>query len=147
MRVAAIRQRVLEKVREVAASGDEEATARIMDYARAVLVALAPLAEVEDVDLEKLTVGTATAAHILSLHPEYLRNLLRNNAIKATKENGEYQIAFPDLVAFLIGVRRPEPGTAWVPRRLPGVRRARYGNVPGPGLTVWQRPQEPRTGE
>ena len=136
MRVAEIRQRVLEKVREVAAGGDEEATAKIMDYSRAVLVALASYGAEEDVNLEKLTVGTTTAAHILSLHPEYVRDLVRRNVIKAIKENGEYRIAFPNLVAFLIGIKRPEPG------------RIGFRDIRRSGWPLWrQPPQEPQAGE
>lgn len=143
MRVSEVRQRVLGKVQEVAVSGDEEATAKIVDYARAVLVALAPIAEGEDVDLEGLGVGTATAARILSLHTEYVREMIRRGYLKAEKQDGEFRIKFPDLLEFAARRMRDRTGP---PATWASVRKAL-----GPwrvGEAVYKRPpEEPPTGE
>ncbi|HEU4758409.1 MAG TPA: excisionase family DNA-binding protein [Dehalococcoidia bacterium] len=132
-----IRERVLEKVREAAQARDEEATAKVMEYARAVLVALAPHGDGEDVDLERLTLTTGTAARVLGLHPEYVRELIRRGYLPATKDDGEFRLALPDVVAFMVnrvkGREGPPPSTAaW--GRLLGVRSGR--------AALWRQPPE-----
>ena len=89
MRVALLRQRLIEKVPEVANSQDEAAMALALDYTRAVLVALAERSDSEDVVLRELRVKTATAARILKLHPEYVREMARQGGFEAEEENGE----------------------------------------------------------
>jgi hypothetical protein len=126
-------------VASTAQAGDEEATAQVMEYARAVLVAVASLEEETEVDLESLTVGTATAACILSFHQEYVRDLARRNALKATKENGEYRIRFPDLIESLLCARRPLEGMTAVPTWLPGFRPASLHELGETSHALWRR--------
>ena len=58
MRVDDLRCRLLDRVQEVAATGDEGATARITSYARAVLISIARHPADGDVNMEDLAVGT-----------------------------------------------------------------------------------------
>ncbi len=132
-----IRERVLAKVREATQARDEEATAKVMEYARAVLVALAPHDDGDDVDLERLTLTTGTAARVLGLHPEYVRELIRRGYLPAAKDNGEFRVALPDVIEFMVnrvqGREGPPPSTAaW--GRLLGIARE--------SAALWRRPPE-----
>ena len=100
MMVADLRQRLVARVDEAAEGGDEMAIASVLAYSRAVLIALARQPADGDVDVEELQVGTATAATILGLHPEYVRYLVRYEKLRATKENGELRIPLSEIVAF-----------------------------------------------
>jgi hypothetical protein len=100
MRVEDIRTRVVEKVAEAGAGADEESTASILDFSRALLVALASWPPDIDVDLDALTVKTGTAALILRLHREYVRELIRRRELRARKENGEFQIPLAEVMDF-----------------------------------------------
>ena len=101
MLVSDLRQRLVAKVGEVAGGGwDEKTIGAVLAYSRAVLVALARHNGDRDVDIEELRVGTATAATILGLHPEYVRFLVRHEELEATKENGEFRIPLSDIVVF-----------------------------------------------
>ena len=51
--------------------------------------------------MQGLAVGTGTAALILGLHPEYVRQIIRRGRLVATKENGEFQVGLPALVDFM----------------------------------------------
>ena len=93
MLVDELRQRLVGKVSQVSAEGDETTTATVLAYIRAALTALAGRPGDQEVVLQDLTVGTRTAARILGLHPEYVRFLIRTGRLQATKENGEYRIA------------------------------------------------------
>ena len=92
MQVAELRKRLITRIERVAADGDEEETAQVMAYARAILVALAGNPIDEEVSLQDLRVGTRTAALIMGYHREYLRALARGGELSATKSNGELQI-------------------------------------------------------
>ena len=100
MMVADLRQWLVARVDEAAEGGDEMAIASVLAYSRAVLIALARQPADGDVDVEELQVGTATAATILGLHPEYVRYLVRYEKLRATKENGELRIPLSEIVAF-----------------------------------------------
>ena len=63
-------------------------------------MALASLPEDREVDIEGLTVKTATAARVLRLHQEYVRELIRRQELKASKENGEYQIPLSEVMSY-----------------------------------------------
>jgi excisionase family DNA binding protein len=99
--VSELRQRVVAKVAEAASSGDEETTANVLNYSRATLIALAVYSPQDQVDLHQLTVTTATAARILSLHPEYIRALVRRGFLRATKASGEFQIPLEEVVGYV----------------------------------------------
>ena len=72
MLVTELRGKLLTKMEEAAASGDEVGAALVCAYARAMLVALVSHAEDAEVEPQNLEVGTGTAAVILGLHPEYV---------------------------------------------------------------------------
>ena len=101
MIVTDLRQRLVARVDEAAEGGDEMAIATVLAFSRAVLIALARQPADGEVDMEDLEVGTATAATILGLHPEYVRFLVRHDKLTATKENGELRILLSDIVALL----------------------------------------------
>ena len=102
MLVGDVRKGIVKTVERVVDSGNEESTARVMTYARAVLMALAQHQPDEDIDIQSLAVRTGTAARILGHHPEYVRNLARRGNLKADKENGEYRIALSAVVKFML---------------------------------------------
>ena len=106
MLVADLRQRVLEKVEQAATGGDEEGAAVALAHARAVLVALVRHREDDNLTLQDLTVGTGTAALILGMHPEYVRNLIRQDELPATKENAEFRIALSAVSDFMATKRK-----------------------------------------
>jgi hypothetical protein len=97
MQVAELRKRLITRIERVAAHGDEEETALVMAFARAILVALAPNSADEEVSLQELSVGTQTAALIMGYHREYVRALVRGGELSATKSNGELQIPLAEI--------------------------------------------------
>ena len=100
MRVEDLRQRVMEKMREVAGSGDEDGVARFLDFSKALLLTLASRPSHVEVDLQKLTLKTGTAARIFGMHQEYVRELIRKGELNAGKEKGEFQIPLSEVVRF-----------------------------------------------
>ena len=98
MRVAELRRRLISRIERVVAEGDEEETALVLAYARAILVALAGNAPDDEVSLRETVVGTDTAALILGLHREYVRELARRGELPATKTNGELNIPLAGIV-------------------------------------------------
>ena len=108
MQAGELRESVLRKVAEVANSGDEETIATALGFAKALLLALASYASDQEAEVDKLTVGTGTAARILGLHPEYVRHLIRHGDLQATKENGEFRMELSLVVDFMErGVKLP----------------------------------------
>jgi len=112
MKVADVRRRLGQRLQEAAAEKDPDALALALDYGRAILLALASLPDDEEVELPELTVSTATAARILSLHVEYVRDLIRRDILPATKHNKEYEVKLDDVMDFMSSSRyrvRGEP--------------------------------------
>jgi len=141
MRVLDVRRRLGDKLQEAALERDADALALALDYGRAILLALAPLADDEEVELPEVTVSTATAARILSLHVEYVRELIRRDVLRGTKHNNEYEIMLTDVMDFMSSPRfraggwpvRPQTAVAmfgpiWRWRRA----NLRPGQEPGP---------------
>ena len=110
MRVAELRDRLAEKVAQVATEADEEIVARVLTYVRVLLVALAGRPGAEDVSLDKLTVGTRTAAVIMGLHEEFVRSLVRDGRLSSAKTNDELQLSLSAIVELMLmeEVRRKE---------------------------------------
>src|SRR4030042_2068954 len=100
MRVLDVRRRLGDKLQEVALEKDADTLALALDYGRAILLALAPLPEDEEVELPEVTVSTATGARILSLHVEYVRELIRRDVLRGTKQKNEYEIKLTAAVEF-----------------------------------------------
>ena len=145
MRVLDVRRRLGEKLQEAAMEKDADALALALDYGRAILLALAPLAEDDEVELPEVTVSTATAARILSLHVEYVRELIRRGVLPGAKHNNEYEVKLTDVMDFMSSSRyraRGEPlvrpraaaamfGPAW---RWPRID-VRHPQEPGPAAS------------
>ena len=100
MRVAEVRDRVVKKLEEAAASGDENVATEVSNFSRAVLIALASYDADTDVDLQELKIKTSTAGRILGMSQEYVRELVRGKVLDATKKNGEFQVALSSVVSF-----------------------------------------------
>ena len=100
MRVAEVRGRVVKKLEEAAASGDENVATEVSNFSRAVLIALASYDADTDVDLQGLRIKTSTAGRILGMSQEYVRELVRGKILDATKKNGEFQVALSSVVSF-----------------------------------------------
>ena len=140
MRVQDIRTRVVEKVAEASAEADEESTASILDFSRALLVALASWPPDGDVDLEALTVKTGTAALILGLHREYVREVLRRRELRGRKENGEFEIPLAEVMN--LRARHVRLGAGAQPQSMRHMHRLLER---GSYIEAWQRdPQEPK---
>jgi len=105
MKVVDVRRKLGQRLQETAMERDSEALVLALDYGRAILIALASLPEDEEVELSEMTVSTATAARILSLNVEYVRELIRRDVLAATKHNNEYEIKLADLVEFMASSR------------------------------------------
>ncbi len=99
MRVAEVRGRVVKKLEEAAASGDENVATEVSNFSRAVLIALASYDADTDVDLQELKIKTSTAGRILGMSQEYVRELVRGKVLDATKKNGEFQVALSSVVS------------------------------------------------
>ena len=135
MLVGELRQRLNEKVGQVAASGDQEEIATIMEYVRAVLIALARQPNDVEFDLPNAVVDTKTAALILGVHPEHLRYIIRRKQLPAVKENGEYRIALPDIVDFMVATVR---GMSTLINRSTMLKSLLESKT----MTLWERPAE-----
>lgn len=105
MKVVDVRRKLGQRLQEVATENDADTLVLALDYSRAILLALAPLAEDQEVELSEMTVSTATAARILSLNVEYVRELIRRDVLTATKHNNEYEISLADIVEFMASSR------------------------------------------
>ena len=92
MTVTEIRSRVLERLASVVGSGDLEAVADAFFQARILMTALAEAAPSAEIDLESIKVDVKTAAQILQMHPEYVRQLARKGKLESSKENGEVRV-------------------------------------------------------
>ena len=117
MRVAEARGRVIEKLEEAAASGDENVAAQVSNFSRAVLIALAAYDADADIDLQELTIKTSTAGRILGFSQEYVRELVRGKVLEAAKQNGEFQIPLSSVVRLPAVRSAARPGGPPVPRR------------------------------
>lgn len=120
MKVAEARARVVEKLEEAAASGDEDTAAQVSSFGRAVLIALAAYEADADVDLQALRIKTSTAGRILNLNQEYVRELVRGKVLDAEKRNGEFRIPLASVVSFQSrsDARHGRPrGPGWDSRR------------------------------
>ena len=111
MQVDELRQILIAKIHESAAKGDEQDVATVMSHARAALIALSHHSADGIVALQDLTVNTSTAALILGRHPEYVRYLIRQGHLPATKENGGFRIGLPIIADFMArGMQAKPPG-------------------------------------
>jgi excisionase family DNA binding protein len=78
------------------------------------------------VELAEMTESTATAARILSLHVEYVRELIRREVLPGAKHNNEYEIKLTDVMDFMSSSRY----RAWgEPSALAKAALARFGPI------------------
>ena len=126
MKVVDVRRKLGQRLQEAAMEKDPDALALALDYGRALLLALVPLPEDEEVELSDVTVSTATAALILSLHVEYVRELIRREVLAATKHNNEYEVKLSDLMDFMSSSRYRTWGE---PSALARAALARFGPI------------------
>ena len=133
MLVHEIRKSLVERVGRVAAGGDEVEVGVVLSHTRSILIALANYAEGENVSLEDLTVGTGTAATILGLHREYVRNLVRAGQLPASKQNGEFEILLSEVAdhGLRTSIRKEDPSSP--PSHADHVRRT-LASYSGPGF-------------
>jgi len=134
MRVDNLRSRVIERLTEVASLDDEEEVSRVLTFSRALLLALASHPGDVEVDVEALTVKTGTAALILDLHPEYVRDLIRKRELPARKKNGEFNIVLSDIVDY--------QGRSLRPRKPGHGHQALAKTALIGGWEMWRRPPE-----
>jgi len=134
MKVIDIRRKLGRRLQEAALEKDPNAVALALDYSRAILLALVPLAEDEEVELSKVTVSTATAARILSLHIEYVRELIRRDVLTGTIHHNEYEIRLTDVIDFMSSSRYRAAGDP------SALTRAALGRIGA----VWRMPRVDR---
>ena len=128
MKVATVRRRLAARLQEALESGDAESVCRVTGYVRAMGVALAPYSADDEVDVAGLTVDSQQAARIFGYHREYVRRLVRQQALVAEKEGNEYRIPLTSVIIAL------ESGiSGWV---APGVLRRLRAL-----MTVWVSPE------
>ena len=133
MLVGELRQRLNEKVGQVAASGDQEEIATVMEYVRAAVIALAQQPDDAEFDLQNSVLDTKTAALILRLHPEHVRHLIRQEKLPAAKENGEYRIELASIVDLMTSGRSLSSTMT-----VPSIKAVEEG-MP---VVLWERPAE-----
>ena len=100
MRVTEVRNRVVERLGEAAASGDEDVAAQALNFCRALLITLASEDADSDVNVQTLAIKTGTAGRILGLNQEYVRELIRRRVLGANKSNGEFHVPLSAMVSF-----------------------------------------------
>lgn len=100
MRVTEVRNRVVERLGEAAASSDEDVAAQALNFCRALLITLASEDADSDVNVQTLAIKTGTAGRILGLNQEYLRELIRRRVLGANKSNGEFHVPLSAVVSF-----------------------------------------------
>jgi excisionase family DNA binding protein len=115
--VGVLRERLAAALAGAMRRPEPEVVALTADRTKALAVALAGLSDAEEVDVERLEVGTQRAAAILGFHPEHVRRLIRTGRLRARRIGGDFRIAVNDLWP-LLEVRHREPGR----RRLRGRR-------------------------
>jgi hypothetical protein len=134
MLVAELRQRLAERVGQAVTSGDREDIATVLEYVRAVLIALAQRPEDEEFVLQDVAVDTRTAALILRLHPEHVRYLIRQEKLPAVKENGEFRVALPDIADFTASGRSLQSTMSGCFAQISEL-------IEGRGFVLWAHPQ------
>jgi excisionase family DNA binding protein len=116
MRVGLLRERVAAALAAGMHRPEPEVVALTVDRTKAMAVALAGLADDDEVEVSELEVSTVRAAAILGFHPEHVRRLIRTGRLRARRVGGDYRIAVTDLWP-LLELRHREPGRRRFRRR------------------------------
>jgi hypothetical protein len=109
MRAGLLRSRLTAALEAAMRNREAEAVALTADRTKAMAVAVAGLADDEEVDIDTLEVGTGRAAVILGYHPEHVRRLIRTGRVRARRIAGDYRLRLNDLWP-LLESRYREPG-------------------------------------
>ncbi len=146
MRVDELRRRIIQKLQEVAARGDEESMAKVLDHSRAVLLAVASRTDDDEVDLAELKLTVKTAASILGVEEVYVQEFIRRGYLQAQKENDEYGVPFSEVVNFQSRVLKIIRPSAYFMRMHPHGGRWMRQTQPH-FFEMWRRPpEEPQVG-
>jgi excisionase family DNA binding protein len=109
MKVSVVRAQVGAALAAAMRSREADAIALTADRAKAVGVALAGASDDADVELDRLTLPTRSAATVLGFHPEHVRRLIRSGRLPAERAGGDYRVRVDDLWPLLEARYRP-PG-------------------------------------
>lgn len=109
MKVGSLREHLAAALLSGMRRPEAEKVALTADRTKAMAVALTGLDDEVEVEVEGLEVGTLRAGIILGFHPEHVRRLIRNGALRARLAGGDYRILLNDLWP-MIEVRYHEPG-------------------------------------
>jgi excisionase family DNA binding protein len=116
MKVGVLRERMSAATASGMRRPEPEVVALTIDRTKAMAVALAGLADDEEVEVSELEVSTVRAAAILGFHPEHVRRLIRSGRLRAHRVGGDYRIRVNDLWP-LLELRHREPGRRRIRRR------------------------------
>ena len=117
MRAGLLRERMSAALATAMRTREAEAVALTADRTKAMAVALAGMADDEEIEVDALDLPTRGVATVLGFHPEHVRRLIRTGRLRARMVGGDYRIRVDDLWA-IIEARHRAPG-----RRRPRVRR------------------------
>jgi excisionase family DNA binding protein len=109
MKVALLRERLTAALEAAMRNREAEAIALTADRTKAMGVALAGLADDDEVEVEALELTTRGAATVLGFHPEHVRRLIRSGRLTARRSGGDYLLRVDDLWP-LLEARHREPG-------------------------------------
>ena len=116
MKVGLLRERIAAALASGMLRPEPEVVALTADRTKAMAVALAGMADEDEVEVADLDVSTARAASILGFHPEHVRRLIRGGRLRASRIGGDYRIRITDLWP-LLELRHREPGRRRLRRR------------------------------
>jgi excisionase family DNA binding protein len=116
MKVGLLRERMTAALASGMLRPEPEVVALTVDRTKAMAVALAGLADDDEVEVTELEVPTIRAAAILGFHPEHVRRLIRTGRLRARRVGGDYRIRITDLWP-LLELRHREPGRRRLRRR------------------------------
>lgn len=109
MRVDLLRERLAAALATAMRTRDAAGVALTADRTKAMAVAMAGMADGDDVDVERLELSTRAAATVLGFHPEHVRRLIRSGRLRARRTGGDYRVRVDDLWP-LLEARHREPG-------------------------------------
>jgi excisionase family DNA binding protein len=109
MRAGTLRRRLTAALGAAMRNREAEAIALVADRAKATAVALAGIAEDDEIELATLEMSTRAAASVLGYHPEHVRRLIRTGRLRARRVGGDYRVLVDDLWP-IIEARHGTPG-------------------------------------
>ena len=109
MKVGILRERMTAALDAAMRNREADAVALTADRTKAMAVALAGLADEDDVEVGQLHLGTRGVATVLGFHPEHVRRLIRTGRLRARRIGGDYRVLVDDVWP-LLEIRYREPG-------------------------------------